>query len=395
MCGFAVETCTRRPAATARCWRTHPTGTSPRKTTGTSRMDLSHAATSRTAALEMVARMGDRLGARPPRGRQRVERRTSTWCRGSGSQPCAALLQSLAVGGYDGHVVIEVNTRRAMSAAEREADLAEALAFTRRHLRYGRRRGSASQRGARSERREARCADGAGPPSSEKVAGEPATRDRILSSARTEFAERGYDKASVRAIARGAVVDPALVHHYFGTKEAGLHRRRREGVRARPSACPTCSSRRTRDEDGAVATSVTSSRVWEEAATRNPLLAILRSAVTNETAAAIFRPACVVAATWSSACSPAGWRGRTRSCASSWPWPSFFFPPKNLYVIKVEPMASSAPGGADHGGSGPRLQRLCRPCRRVAPLRHLRRDRSRNGQQVSDAVPMSRSRSRA
>jgi hypothetical protein len=31
-------------------------------------------------------------------------------------------------------VVVEVNTRRAMSPAEREGDLAEALAFTRLHL---------------------------------------------------------------------------------------------------------------------------------------------------------------------------------------------------------------------------------------------------------------------
>ena len=47
------------------------------------------------------------------------------------------------------------------------------------------------------------------PASGEKAAGEPAARDRILASARTEFAERGYDKASIRAIARGAGVDSA------------------------------------------------------------------------------------------------------------------------------------------------------------------------------------------
>ena len=37
-------------------------------------------------------------------------------------------------GGFDGHVVVEVNTRRAVSSAAREADLAEALAYTRLHL---------------------------------------------------------------------------------------------------------------------------------------------------------------------------------------------------------------------------------------------------------------------
>ncbi len=45
------------------------------------------------------------------------------------------------------------------------------------------------------------------------------TRSSILEAARNTFAEKGFDKASIRAIAAGADVDPALVHHYFGTKE--------------------------------------------------------------------------------------------------------------------------------------------------------------------------------
>jgi len=45
------------------------------------------------------------------------------------------------------------------------------------------------------------------------------TRSSILEAARRTFAEKGFDKASIRAIAAGAEVDPALVHHYFGTKE--------------------------------------------------------------------------------------------------------------------------------------------------------------------------------
>ena len=49
--------------------------------------------------------------------------------------------------------------------------------------------------------------------------GNPGTREAILAAARDAFAERGYDKATIRQIAAGAVVDPALVHHYFGTKE--------------------------------------------------------------------------------------------------------------------------------------------------------------------------------
>lgn len=46
------------------------------------------------------------------------------------------------------------------------------------------------------------------------------TRAQILTSARKLFAERGYDAVSLRAIARDADVDPALVHHYFEGKPA-------------------------------------------------------------------------------------------------------------------------------------------------------------------------------
>jgi AcrR family transcriptional regulator len=44
------------------------------------------------------------------------------------------------------------------------------------------------------------------------------TRERILNCARELFARNGIDKTSIRAIAADAGVDPALVHHYFGTK---------------------------------------------------------------------------------------------------------------------------------------------------------------------------------
>ena len=49
--------------------------------------------------------------------------------------------------------------------------------------------------------------------------GNPDTREAILAAARTAFAERGFDGASIRAIAASAGVDPALVHHYFGSKD--------------------------------------------------------------------------------------------------------------------------------------------------------------------------------
>lgn len=44
------------------------------------------------------------------------------------------------------------------------------------------------------------------------------TRGQILAAARAELAQRGYDGATVRAVARRAGVDPALVRHYFEDK---------------------------------------------------------------------------------------------------------------------------------------------------------------------------------
>ncbi|MDT7615295.1 MAG: hypothetical protein QOF00_2742 [Pseudonocardiales bacterium] len=46
------------------------------------------------------------------------------------------------------------------------------------------------------------------------------TRGQLLEAARVEFAERGYEGATVRRIADRAGVDAAMVNHWFGGKEA-------------------------------------------------------------------------------------------------------------------------------------------------------------------------------
>jgi AcrR family transcriptional regulator len=45
---------------------------------------------------------------------------------------------------------------------------------------------------------------------------------RILDAARAEFAQHGSAGTTIRAVARAADVDPALVYHYFGSKEGLL-----------------------------------------------------------------------------------------------------------------------------------------------------------------------------
>lgn len=49
--------------------------------------------------------------------------------------------------------------------------------------------------------------------------GNPDTRATILAAAESEFTAKGFDRVSMRGIAKAAGVDPALVHHYFGSKD--------------------------------------------------------------------------------------------------------------------------------------------------------------------------------
>jgi AcrR family transcriptional regulator len=49
--------------------------------------------------------------------------------------------------------------------------------------------------------------------------GGPDTRGHILAAARRSFADKGFARTTIRAVAGDADVDPALVHHYFGSKD--------------------------------------------------------------------------------------------------------------------------------------------------------------------------------
>jgi sugar phosphate isomerase/epimerase len=96
-------------------------------------LDLSHTSVSQSDALAMADTMGDRLAhvhIADGSGSARDEHLVP----GRGDQPCGQLLEGLADRGFDGLVVVEVNTRKCDDRAEREADLAEALAYTRLHL---------------------------------------------------------------------------------------------------------------------------------------------------------------------------------------------------------------------------------------------------------------------
>jgi sugar phosphate isomerase/epimerase len=96
-------------------------------------LDTSHTATAGVDPIAMADALGERmvhLHLADGSGSAKDEHLVP----GRGNQPCAELLERLAAQGWGGNVVVEVSTRRAIDLAEREADLAEALAFARLNL---------------------------------------------------------------------------------------------------------------------------------------------------------------------------------------------------------------------------------------------------------------------
>ena len=73
-------------------------------------------------------------------------------------------------------------------------------------------RGPGSPDSGRGRRRGPRRRPGAG------SAQQSSTREAILTAARESFLAQGYEGTTIRAVARTAGVDPALVSYYFGSK---------------------------------------------------------------------------------------------------------------------------------------------------------------------------------
>ena len=96
-------------------------------------LDLSHASTAGQQSIDLVRSWGSRLrhvhltdGTGSVKDEHLVP--------GRGDQRAGRVLQYLAERNFDGHVVLEVNSRKSGTRAQREADLAESLAYARLHL---------------------------------------------------------------------------------------------------------------------------------------------------------------------------------------------------------------------------------------------------------------------
>jgi len=109
-----------------------------------------------------------------------------------------------------------------------------------------------------------------------------ATRDAILTAARAEFARAGYAGATVRAIAAAAGVDPALVMHYFGTKDALFA----ETLRASGGLVTRIGAAFEGPADGlARRLAATYLALWEDPETAPVLAGVVRSALSSPIAA--------------------------------------------------------------------------------------------------------------
>ena len=122
-------------------------------------------------------------------------------------------------------------------------------------------------------------------PRGRRPAGED-TRAVILDAAREEFAAKGYDASSMRAIARSAGVDPALVHHYFEGKP-GLFAETME-LPVRPALVVAALLEGPREQIGERVVR-TFFGIWDPPEGRQRLVALIRSAVSHEEAARMLR----------------------------------------------------------------------------------------------------------
>jgi len=120
------------------------------------------------------------------------------------------------------------------------------------------------------------------------------TREAILDAARKRFSEYGYNGTTIRGIAGDAGIDPALVHHFYGTKER---------LFAAAMSLPVVPSEiimgmlsTERDRLGAEFSLRAGEilvrimlRIWDVADIRASFLGLLRSAATTEQGVAMLR----------------------------------------------------------------------------------------------------------
>jgi AcrR family transcriptional regulator len=109
--------------------------------------------------------------------------------------------------------------------------------------------------------------------------GAPDTRAEVLAAARASFAEKGFRGTTIRAVAAAAGVDPALVHHYFGSKDDLFLAALQMPVDPRELLAPVVAQ----GPDGAGERLLrTFLSVWDDPDTQVQLLAVVRSVLSAD-----------------------------------------------------------------------------------------------------------------
>lgn len=116
--------------------------------------------------------------------------------------------------------------------------------------------------------------------------GQTETREQIVAAARNQFGERGYDGTTIRGIAAQAGVNPALIHHFFGSKEQVF-----AATLNLPIDPPTVVAIVLDGPREKVAERILGLflRLWRDPDSRASFLALVRSVSTNDRAALMMR----------------------------------------------------------------------------------------------------------
>ena len=113
-------------------------------------------------------------------------------------------------------------------------------------------------------------------PSRGRRPGAPDTRAEVLAAARESFAAKGFAGTTIRAVAASAGVDPALVHHYFGSKDDLFVAALALPVDPREVLAPVVALGPDGAGERLLRTFLT---VWDDPDMQAPLLAVARSAI--------------------------------------------------------------------------------------------------------------------
>ncbi|MEV5962940.1 TetR family transcriptional regulator [Kribbella sp. NPDC051952] len=116
--------------------------------------------------------------------------------------------------------------------------------------------------------------------------GGPDTRGEILRASRESFAQKGFSATSMRAVAREAGVDAALVHHYFASKDELFIEAMAIPVDPRQIAARIVDG--PQDEIGRRIATIFLG-IWESPEGRQRMTAIFRSVVTSDEVARLMR----------------------------------------------------------------------------------------------------------